>query len=91
MGFTALFGSQGIINSVLMSTFGMDEPPVRISNSLTIIFMAHAFYNYAIIVRIVSALWSNLDPSLEESAKVLGAGPIRIMPLGGRIKFSLLE
>ena len=77
MGFTALFGSQGIINSVLMSTFGLDEPPVRISNSLTIIFMAHAFYNYAIIVRIVSALWSNLDPSLEESAKVLGAGPIR--------------
>ena len=77
MGFTALFGSQGIINSVLMSTFGLDEPPVGISNSLTIIFMAHAFYNYAIIVRIVSALWSNLDPSLEQSAKVLGAGPIR--------------
>ena len=77
MGFTALFGSQGIINSTMMSMFGMEEPPVRISNSLTIIFMAHAFYNYAIIVRIVSALWSNLDPSLEHSAKVLGAGPIR--------------
>ncbi|SVC72900.1 uncharacterized protein METZ01_LOCUS325754, partial [marine metagenome] len=77
MGFTALFGSQGIINSTMMSMFGMEEPPIRISNSLTIIFMAHAFYNYAIIVRIVSALWSNLDPSLEHSAKVLGAGPIR--------------
>ena len=77
MGFTALFGSQGLVNSALMSSFGLDAPPIRISNSLTIIFMAHAFYNYAIIVRIVSALWSNLDPKLEESAKVLGAGPIR--------------
>jgi thiamine transport system permease protein len=40
MGFTALFGSQGIVNSALESMFGLDEPPVRISNSLTIIFMA---------------------------------------------------
>lgn len=77
MGFTALFGSQGIVNSLLMDGFGLDDPPVRISNSLTIIFMAHAFYNYAIIVRIVSAFWSNLDPNLEHSAKVLGAGTIR--------------
>lgn len=77
MGFTALFGSQGIVNSALMTVFSLDDPPVRITNTLTIIFMAHAFYNYAIIVRIVSALWSNLDPNLEHSAKVLGAGPIR--------------
>ena len=77
MGFVALFGSQGIVNTALMDLFGLDDPPVRITNSLTIIFMAHAFYNYAIIVRIVSALWSNLDPYLEQSAKVLGAGRIR--------------
>ena len=77
MGFVALFGSQGIVNTVLMGLSGLDDPPVRITNSLTIIFMAHAFYNYAIIVRIVSALWTNLDPYLEQSAKVLGAGRIR--------------
>ena len=77
MGFTALFGSQGLVNSALMSMFGLDDPPVRITNTLTIIFMAHAFYNYAIIVRIVSALWSNLDPDLEGTAKVLGAGSVR--------------
>ena len=77
MGFVALFGSQGIVNTALMGVFGLDNPPVRIANSLTIIFMAHAFYNYAIVVRIVSALWANLDPYLEQSAKVLGAGRIR--------------
>ena len=77
MGFVALFGSQGIVNTVLMDLFGLDDPPVRITNSLIIIFMAHAFYNYAIVVRIVSALWANLDPHLEQSAKVLGAGRLR--------------
>ena len=76
MGFVALFGSQGIVNTALMSLFGLDVPPVRITNSLTIIFMAHAFYNYAIVVRIVSALWANLDPYLEQSAKLLGAGRV---------------
>ena len=77
MGFVALFGSQGIVNTVLMDLFGLDDPPVRITNSLFIIFMAHAFYNYAIVVRIVSALWANLDPYLEQSATMLGAGRIR--------------
>jgi thiamine transport system permease protein len=77
MGFVALFGSQGVVNTVLMNLFGLDNPPIRITNSLTIIFMAHAFYNYSIIVRIVSALWANLDPNLEETAKVLGAGRVR--------------
>ena len=77
MGFLALFGSQGIVNTALINVFGLSSPPVNITNSLTIIFMAHAFYNYAIVVRIVSALWANLDPSLEQSARVLGAGRIR--------------
>ena len=74
MGFVALFGSQGVVNSALMDLFGLDTPPIRITNTLTIIFMAHAFYNYAIVVRIVSSFWANLDPRLEETAKVLGAG-----------------
>lgn len=77
MGFVALFGSQGVVNTFLMSLFGLDTPPVKIANTLTIIFMAHAFYNYTIVVRIVSALWANLDPHLEETAKVLGAGRVR--------------
>ena len=77
MGFVALFGTQGVVNTLLMGLFGLEEPPVRITNTLTVIFMAHAFYNYAIVVRIVSALWANLDPDLEETAKMLGAGRFR--------------
>ena len=77
MGFVALLGPQGLVNTALMNTFGLDSPPVRVTNTLTIIFMAHAFYNYAIVVRIVSAFWGNLTPRLEESAMVLGAGRVQ--------------
>ena len=77
MGFVALLGSQGVVNTALMALLALPEPPLRLTNTLTIIFMAHAFYNYAIVVRIVSALWANLDPYLEETATVLGAGRFR--------------
>lgn len=76
IGFLSLFGSQGIVNTALMELLGLTKPPIEINNSLTIIFMAHAFYNYSIVVRIVSALWSNLDHTLEETARMLGAGPV---------------
>ena len=77
MGFVALLGPQGLVNKVLMDLFGLESPPVRITNTLTIIFVAHAFYNYAIVVRIVSAFWANVDPRLEESAAMLGSGRVR--------------
>ena len=41
-----------------------------------VILIAHAFYDYPIVVRIVSAIWATLDPHIEESASVLGVGPI---------------
>ena len=77
MGFVALLGPQGLLNSTLMDLFRLETPPVRIANTLAIILLAHAFYNYAIVVRIVSAFWANLDPHLEETAGVLGAGRAR--------------
>ena len=76
MGFVALLGPQGLVNDALRSAFGEDAPQVSITNTLTIIFMAHAFYNYAIVVRIVSAFWANLTPRFGESAAMLGAGRV---------------
>ncbi len=78
MGFVALLGPQGLVNTALMNLFGLDSPPLRVTNTLAIIFMAHAFYNYAIVVRIVSAFWGNLSPRFEESAMMLGAGRVQI-------------
>lgn len=76
MGFLSLIGPDGILNKVMLHTRLISEP-LRMTNSLFIILAAHTFYNYAIVIRIVSAVWSNLDPFLEETAKVLGSGRFR--------------
>ena len=39
------------------------------------ILIAHAFFNVAVVVRIVGTYWANLDPRVSEAAATLGAGP----------------
>ena len=44
-----------------------------VSDSVLAILAAHVFFNIAVVVRTVSTLWSRIDPSLQEAARVLGA------------------
>ncbi|ROQ34647.1 thiamine transport system permease protein [Streptomyces sp. PanSC19] len=46
---------------------------VRLDTSVWAILLAHVFFNYAVVVRTVGGLWSQLDPRQEEAARVLGA------------------
>ena len=39
------------------------------------ILVAHAFFNVAVVVRIVGTFWANLDPGVSEAAATLGASP----------------
>ena len=39
------------------------------------ILVAHAFFNVAVVVRIVGTFWASLDPRLSEAAATLGASP----------------
>ncbi len=41
------------------------------------ILIAHAFFNVAVVVRIVGTFWANLDPRVAEAAATLGAAPWR--------------
>jgi thiamine transport system permease protein len=41
------------------------------------ILVAHAFFNVAIVVRVVGTFWAGLDPRVSEAAATLGAGPSR--------------
>jgi thiamine transport system permease protein len=63
--FLALVGPRG--------TTGVD-----LTGTLWIILIAHMFYNYAIVVRGVGAYWERIDPSVEDSARVLGASPFTV-------------
>ncbi|WP_249040188.1 ABC transporter permease, partial [Streptomyces chryseus] len=63
--FLALLGRGGLLDEL----WG-----VRLDTSVWAILLAHVFFNYAVVVRTVGGLWSQLDPRQEEAARVLGAG-----------------
>ncbi|CAN5524215.1 iron ABC transporter permease [soil metagenome] len=72
--FLALLGPRSPINTILMSAFDLAQPPLDLRHTIWAILLAHVFYNFAIVLRIVGGLWSHLDPRLEEAARMLGAG-----------------
>jgi thiamine transport system permease protein len=72
--FTALLGPHGHLNRWLMAILGLDAPPIHLQQTLALVLIAHVFYNAAIIVRMVGGFWANLNPRMEEAARVLGAG-----------------
>ena len=72
--FMALLGPHGYLNEALAALLGREGPPLHLQQTLTLVLIAHVFYNAAIIVRVVGGFWTHLDPRLEEAARVLGAG-----------------
>jgi thiamine transport system permease protein len=72
-GFNALLGPRGWVNLVLMGAFHLEQPPVLFLNTFGAILVAHVFYNATVIIRVVGNAWENLDPRLEQAARVLGA------------------
>ncbi len=75
--FVALIGPTGVVNNWLVDLFGFDAPPIRLSQTVGIILLAHVFYNYSVALRLLSAYWQNLPPSLTQAAQMLGASPGR--------------
>ena len=73
MAFTALLGPRGWLNQGLMTMFGLDRPPINLQYTIWIILLAHVFYNYTVVLRIVGGFGANLNPRIEEAARMLGA------------------
>nr|WP_202944524.1 iron ABC transporter permease [Oscillochloris trichoides] len=69
----ALLGPRGLINLGLQALFDLPQPPLRIPNGLGLVLLAHTFYNYTVVLRMVGGFWANLDPRLEQAAALLGA------------------
>lgn len=74
VGFVAMFGSHGFLNDVLR-TLGLG--PVEIMYSLEVIVLAHAFYNAPLVTRLVTAAWESVDVRRVETARAMGASPVR--------------
>jgi thiamine transport system permease protein len=71
--FGALLGPRGLVNQALQALLDLPQPPLRTQGGLWIVLLAHVFYNYTVVLRLVGGFWANLDPRLEQAAAVLGA------------------
>ncbi len=77
-GFNALLGPRGWVNLGLMRLLALETPPIPFVGTLGAILTAHVFYNTTIVIRIVGAALSHLDPRLEAAARTLGADARRL-------------
>ncbi|MFN2109660.1 MAG: ABC transporter permease, partial [Anaerolineae bacterium] len=66
--FTAVLGPRSPINVALMNILDLSSPPLDLRYTLGAILLAHVFYNYTLVLRIVGGFWANLDPHLEQAA-----------------------
>ena len=73
--FRALLGHGGLVNQGLMALFQLKQPPINIEQSVLFFLMAHVFYNYSLVLRVVAGYWHQLDSNLHEAATMLGASP----------------
>lgn len=68
--FTAVIGPRSPLNTLWGSTLDLRY-------TLGAILLAHVFYNYTLVLRMVGGFWANLNPHLEQAARTLGASPWR--------------
>ncbi len=64
--FQACFGRYGFLGGT------------PLSHPLAMILMAHLFYNFSVMLRIISGFWGSLQEQFSDAAKVLGAGPFQV-------------
>jgi thiamine transport system permease protein len=76
--FDALIGERGLVNQALMGVFGLDSPPLQLERTLTLVLIAHVFYNVAVALRMIAGYWSNQSPQIEEVAKTLGVSGLEL-------------
>jgi thiamine transport system permease protein len=64
-----------VVGSAFVALLGDGGPLAALGLDQTVwaILLAHAFFNYAVVLRTVGGLWAHLDPHQEEAARVLGA------------------
>ncbi len=75
--YRVLLGGGSPFNRLLMTLFDLQKPPIQLEQTLSIIILAHVFYNVAIVSRLVGGFWAHLSPNLASAARVMGASSAR--------------
>jgi len=67
-----------VVGTAFLTLLGPGGPlGIDLENTIWAILLAHVFFNFAVVVRTVGTLWERIDPAIEDSARVLGAGRVR--------------
>jgi thiamine transport system permease protein len=77
LGFIILFGRNGLFNKILISLFHLPHP-LNLLYSFTGIILVHAFYNFPIIVRLVSTSWEGISKKYTFAAESLGGNKFTV-------------
>ena len=68
-----------VVGGAFLTLLGPDGPfGIDLRRTVWAILIAHVFFNYAVVVRTVSAAWERLDPKLRDAAATLGASRTRV-------------
>lgn len=68
-----------VVGGAFLTLLGPDGPfGIDLRRTIWAILIAHVFFNYAVVVRTVSAAWERLDPQLRDAAATLGASRLRV-------------
>jgi thiamine transport system permease protein len=72
VAFLAVLGPDGPVSGLLGGWWGGGSTDLR--GTLAAIVIAHAFFNIAVVVRVVGSQIESIDPRMEDAAASLGAG-----------------
>jgi thiamine transport system permease protein len=66
-----------VLPTVIVALAFLALLPERLERGWAAILIAHAFFNVAVVVRVVGTFWAGFDPRVWDAAATLGAGPWR--------------
>lgn len=78
LGFTGIFGRNGMVNTALMALTGLAEPPLNLVYSLWGVVLAHGLFNFPLMMGLAHAALRGRSGRMEDAARMLGAGEVRI-------------
>ena len=68
-----------VVGAAFLALLGPRSPlGLELDQSIWAILLAHVFYNYAVVLRVVGGLWSQLDTRVEDAARMLGASRLEV-------------
>ena len=75
LGFVLFFGNAGWANRAIAAATGTEEGPLRLLYRPSAIVLAHAFYNFPIVLILAGDSLARSRASYEKAAESLGASP----------------